>query len=181
MTIRCVECLYQSYSFARGLFKALNIKLDSLWSDSTDHSESRVFDDLTDKPADPAQEDWKINWNQFFFWLRFKVCLHFLISSSSNMMLEKILWLFDIIWLWYYMIIWYYDMLFMFSTCGGIRTGVSTSFDSLLSRAGLGLLGKGWMFVEPPLKSVAAWPTAKHWPDLQLFITRTKLRAPACQ
>ncbi len=36
-------------------------------------------------------------------------------------------------------------LLFAFSACGGLRTGTSASFDSLLSRAGLGHLGKGWI------------------------------------
>ena len=36
-------------------------------------------------------------------------------------------------------------LLSAFSACGGLRTGTSASFDSLLSHAGLGHLGKGWI------------------------------------
>ena len=36
-------------------------------------------------------------------------------------------------------------LLFAFSACGGLRTGTSDSFDTLLSHAGLGHLGKGWI------------------------------------
>ena len=80
------------------------------------------------------------------------------------------------------------DLLFVFSACGGICTGMRlyASFDSLLSRAGLGRLGKGLIVRDtttryiallqgsrallPKLEQVvpiyslsgAVWPTAKH-------------------
>ena len=46
-------------------------------------------------------------------------------------------------------------LIVVFSACGGIPTGITIvcQFDSRLSRAGLGILGKGGLFVAPPLEN----------------------------